>query len=286
MNLVLVFLNNLLDLIHRIYYSLNMFSTLSSKIMGFLRLSNLDFTDDVSRLKFHRNILSSKPVLETLFSEMNLFTHSQVDKYIRTNLSKAVEIGSGVHPFTSKNYKVISSDLAHNAELDLVVDAQNLCIKPGSLDLVVGQFVFHHFSDPVRALSQLNKVLNRGGLLVLIEPANTFLGKILFPIMHKSEYYDPTADWKNGSKGDGGDANQALSYICFNRDRDIFIKKFKEFEILEDSLLIPFGLRYIASGGLNFRQLLPDFLFNSALKYLDTRFNFFAVHWMIILRKI
>jgi hypothetical protein len=80
-------------------------------------------------------------------------------------------------------------------------------------------------------------------------------------------------------------ANQALSYIYFNRDKERFIQEFQDYEILEDSLLIPFGLRYIASGGLNFRQLLPDFMFNSVLKFLDKRFNFFAVHWIIILRK-
>jgi hypothetical protein len=80
-------------------------------------------------------------------------------------------------------------------------------------------------------------------------------------------------------------ANQALSYIYFNRDKERFIQEFQDYEILEDSLLIPFGLRYIASGGLNFRQLLPDFMFNSVLKFLDKRFTFFAVHWIIILRK-
>lgn len=262
-----------------------MLNNFSSKLMNFLRLHDLDFADDESRLKFHKNILISKPILKTLFTDMNFFTHSQINKHIKTDLSRALEIGSGVHPFTSEMCEVITSDLAFNPELNLVVDAQNLCIKHNSLDLVIGQFVFHHFSDPVGALNELNKVLTKGALLVLIEPANTILGKILFPVMHKSEYYDTTADWRNQSRGTMENANQALSYIYFNRDKERFIQEFQDYEILEDSLLIPFGLRYIASGGLNFRQLLPDFMFNSVLKFLDKRFNFFAVHWIIILRK-
>ena len=103
--------------------------------------------------------------------------------------------------------------------------------------------------------------------------------------MHKSEYYDTMADWKNQSRGTMENANQALSYIYFNRDKELFIQKFQDFEILEDSLLIPFGLRYIASGGLNFRQLLPDFMFKTVLKLLDTLFKSLAVHWIIVLRK-
>ena len=258
---------------------------LSSKFINFLRIRNLDFADDESRLKFHKKILLSKPILKSLFTDMNFFTQTQIDKHIQTELLRALEIGSGVHPFTSEICEVITSDLAFNPDLNLVVDAQNLCIKQNSLDLVVGQFVFHHFSDPVGALNELNKVLTKGGLLVLIEPANTFLGRILFPIMHKSEYYDTMADWKNQSRGTMENANQALSYIYFNRDKELFIQKFQDFEILEDSLLIPFGLRYIASGGLNFRQLLPDFMFKTVLKLLDTLFESLAVHWIIVLRK-
>jgi SAM-dependent methyltransferase len=254
-------------------------------IIGLIRLSKIDFSDDTARIDSHKDIVRSKPVLKSLFDGMNQFIEKNVEKYANSNRLRILEIGSGVHPFSTSLGSVLTSDLVFNTDLNLIVDAQHLCIKTDSLDLVLGQFVFHHFPDPIQALSELDRVLTKGGLVTFIEPANTFLGKLLFPIMHKSEYFDPNASWSNSSRGSMENANQALSYIYFNRDFELFKDRFPQFEILEKSLLIPFGLRYIASGGLNFKQLLPTFLFNNLLKQLDNLFKFFAVHWLIILKK-
>ena len=54
-------------------------------------------------------------------------------------------------------------------------------------------------------------------------------------------------------------ANQALSYIYFIRDREKFYKEFPKLEIVHTSVFNNY-LRFLFSGGLNFRKLLPDFL--------------------------
>ena len=48
------------------------------------------------------------------------------------------------------------------------------------------------------------------------------------------------------------------------------------------------GLRYLLTGGLNFRQLAPDALFG-LVKYFE-RFDFVSkilgIHWLIVIEKV
>ena len=88
-------------------------------------------------------------------------------------------------------------------------------------------------------------------------------------------------------KGQWKGANQALTYIIFKRDIALFREKYPELEIIYHT---PLGnyIRYIVSGGLNFKPLLPYWL-----KYLVKLFEYFlypfkryfALHHIIVLRK-
>ena len=50
----------------------------------------------------------------------------------------------------------------------------------------------------------------------------------------------------------------ALSFIVFKRDREFFLQEFPKFEIVYEKIYSNY-LRYLLSGGLNFRQFVPDF---------------------------
>jgi hypothetical protein len=52
-------------------------------------------------------------------------------------------------------------------------------------------------------------------------------------------------------------ANQALSYIVFERDRALFEQRCPTLEVVVREPLTNW-LRYLLSGGLNFRQLVPS----------------------------
>ena len=54
-------------------------------------------------------------------------------------------------------------------------------------------------------------------------------------------------------------ANGALPWILFHRDRARFAEQFPELEIDEIRLLMP--LRYLLSGGVSMRALVPDWTF-------------------------
>jgi hypothetical protein len=81
-------------------------------------------------------------------------------------------------------------------------------------------------------------------------------------------------------------ANQALSFIVFVRDRQYFDSMFPDLSIVQ-KLPVCFGLRYILTGGLNFRKLAPSFVFKiiRKLERFPWLFHFFAIHWIIVVEK-
>ena len=82
-------------------------------------------------------------------------------------------------------------------------------------------------------------------------------------------------------------ANQALSWVVFERDRARFEREHPRLRIVAHELS-PSYLRYIASGGLNFRQLVPT-RFGPALETLERLLPrlrpLLAVHQYYVIRK-
>ena len=79
----------------------------------------------------------------------------------------------------------------------------------------------------------------------------------MFGGLHASETFH--ADAKrcgNHSTGPMSAANQALSFIVFKRDIAAFNREFPQLTLIADEPHT--HLRYVVSGGVNFRQLLPD----------------------------
>jgi hypothetical protein len=103
-----------------------------------------------------------------------------------------------------------------------------------------------------------------------------------------SETFDKTQkDWNNQNLGIMNGANQALSYIVFSRDKKIFEEKYPNLEIVLQKPLNNY-VRYIFSGGLNFKQLLPN-ICTPILKFIEFIFQplapVLALHHVIVIRK-
>lgn len=93
--------------------------------------------------------------------------------------------------------------------------------------------------------------------------------------------------WKTPSTGPMNGANQALSYIVFVRDRAVLERKFPMLEIVHQEASDNY-LRYFISGGVNFRQLLPDTLIPLIKKIeilLRPVRNFIALHYVVVIRR-
>ena len=93
--------------------------------------------------------------------------------------------------------------------------------------------------------------------------------------------------WQSSATGSMEGANQALSYIVFVRDRTVFERGHPGLELVRSQPLDNW-VRYLLSGGLNFRQLVPS-RSERALKAIEQALHparrALALHHVIVLRR-
>jgi SAM-dependent methyltransferase len=259
------------------------------KLSNFLsepRLKGLN-PDSGEFLAMHSCLLNEKPMMREVFSEIYDTCIKLDDRYFK-NDGQRVEIGAGVSFFKKRHPAIISSDIKKADHLDMVVDALNMPFETGSIRAIYGINCFHHFPDPGKFFTELERVLVKGGGCVLIEPYYGFVASRFYKNAFETEGFDKDQkDWTNYSLGYMMGANQALSYIVFKRDKEKFEKHYNELEIVLQRPLNNY-MSYLFSGGLNFRQLLPSFCL-PLLKLFGWMFvpfrRILALHHVIVIRK-
>jgi hypothetical protein len=92
----------------------------------------------------------------------------------------------------------------------------------------------------------------------MIEPANTLWARFIYKNFHH-ELFDPQAEWGLEKIGPVSHGNGAIPWIIFSRDRGIFEKEFPQLRIVRLRNHTP--LRYLLSGGLTLRQMVPSFTY-------------------------
>src|SRR6185295_17260455 len=111
---------------------------------------------------------------------------------------------------------------------------------------------------PERFFAELERVLAPGGGAVLLEPYHGPFASFLFKRLFATEGYDKSySSWDTPATGPMNGANQALSYIVFRRDRAEFERRYPRLKIVHEEPCRNY-IKYLLSGGLNFRQLWPD----------------------------
>ena len=246
--------------------------------------------EDPKLIKVHGEILARKPMLRGVFEEFYQLCIALDRSYFGDARGKRVELGAGVSLFKSLYPEVIVTDIKPADHLDAVVDAQAMPFRTGSIRSLYGLSFFHHLSDPESFFREALRVLTPGGGCVLLEPFHGLVAAQHYRVLHSFEGYDKSApDWASAARARLAmrDANQALSYIVFERDRERFSRLFPDLEIVHRKPLRSY-LRYVFSGGLNYRSLLPSF-FIGPLKLLEKALtptlSITALYQMIVLRK-
>ena len=185
---------------------------------------------------------------------------------------------------------LLVTDVVSGPDVEMVLDAQEMTqISDSSVKAIYGLNCFHHLERPRDFFKELNRVLKPGGGVVLIEPYYGLLARPFYRNLHKSEHFNPEQEKWEAASGMGvmSNANQALSYIVFVRDRAQFEQEFPELEIVKISPLQNY-LRYLLSGGLNFRQLVPD-SFEGAVRIVEKLLypvsSATGLHYQVVLRK-
>lgn len=238
----------------------------------------------LNRLTLHKQALNRKPILRHVFEEFHHEIKNLDQQYSINAQGISIELGAGVYPIKNSYPQVLATDIVEADHLDRVLDALNMDVDSGSVRAIYGQNCFHHFPEPSKFFNELERVLASGGVAILIEPYYGLVASFLFKHLFSAEDFNKNGEW-NIAENDK--PNQALSYIIFERDRKIFKKNFNELEIVYQRPLTNY-LRYLLSGGLNFKTLVPRRA-EGPIKLLEfcltPMLKIFALHHIIVLRR-
>ncbi len=208
------------------------------------------FLDDPATTLRRAALIHKKPFLRTFYEDAYNFFRSSSESIFNSSKGKRLEIGSGPGFIKKMIPDVITSEYLDIPTVDIPkCSASDLPFGRGELCAVFLLDVLHHIPDLDAFFDEATRVLQPGGVVVMVEPANTLLGRFIFQNFHH-EIFDPTvADWKLPSGGGPlSTANGALPWIALVRDRKRFEERFSKLLI---ELLEPFGpLLYPSSGGV------------------------------------
>lgn len=144
---------------------------------------------------------------------------------------------------------------------------------------------FHHIPRPFRFLKEAERVLVSGGVVAMIETANSVLGRWIYKRFHH-EPFDEAGPREIAAGHRLSHGNQAMAYIYFERDRLEFEQEFPTLNIELLRYLIP--LLYVLSGGLSRPAIAPKFCFRFLLALEACLFplrNHLGLFCSVVLRK-
>jgi SAM-dependent methyltransferase len=244
-----------------------------------------EIEDQNLRLQVDLKIIANKPeFLKTVLDIQNSMVASSCISENENELN--LELGAGVIPIRKHFPHVKSTDVVAAAHLDGVLDATNLDLESNSVQNLFLQNTFHHIPDPQAFFDESLRVLKKGGRIVIVDPYHNKWSSFLYPKLFKTETFDRNGSWKDASDHAMIGANQALTYIVFRRDLDYFKSRNPNLKMIFHEPLNS-GLRYLLTGGLNFRQLAPRPVL-SALRLLEYKGfmpKFTKIHWIVVLEK-
>ena len=226
--------------------------------------------DDPATTLLHAEIIQKKPFLKKLYIDF----YKQFKKSISNSEEKVlVELGSGGGFIKKVISNVITSDILELPNVDKVFSALDMPFEEASVDAFFMFDVLHHIADPRAFFKEALRCLKVGGKVVMIEPANTLWSRFIYKNFHHEAFDVQAPEWccrgqdkwelghrKAGILQESGPlsgANGALAWIIFWRDRKIFESEFPSLRIIRMRNHTP--LRYLLSGGLTLRQLVPSF---------------------------
>lgn len=229
------------------------------KLLDLLKLpeaKEIHDLDSALTSDIHREIILKKPFLKRLYLDFY-----KEFKKASINLPKGdlVEIGSGGGFLKEVIPGVVTADIFSSNYIDIVLSKEKMPFENNSVSAFFLRDVLHHIKDPFTFFTEVNRCLVEHGKIIMIEPYNSLWGGFIYKNFHH-EPFDINATWEITGDGRLTDANIALPWIIFFRDRKKFESRFPNLKIRRLEPHTPF--RYLLSGGLSMRQFLPSFTYN------------------------
>jgi len=228
------------------------------KVLDLLKLPEAKKINDLNSSlasEVHRKIIQEKFFLKNIYLDFYK-EFKEAMKDCKDGL--LVEIGSGSGFIKEIIPNVITTDVFESQGIDLTFHATNMPFKDNSVSVFFLQNVLHHINNPFAFFKEIDRCLVEKGKVVMIEPYNSLWGKFIYKNFHH-EPFDTNVEWGITQQGRMTGANGALSWIIFVRDKTRFEKEFPNLKIKKLNPHTPF--RYLISGGLSMKQLLPSYMY-------------------------
>jgi len=254
------------------------------KLLKLPEIRKIDNIDDTSTTLLHAKIIQSKSFLKKLYIDFYNQFKSALSEDIKDKIF--VELGSGGGFIKEVIPNVITSDVMVLPNVDKHFSALNMPFENNTVDAFFMIDVFHHINDASSFLKELNRCLKIGGKVVMIEPANTLWGRFIWKNFHH-EPFELSGNWSFNETGPLSSANGALPWIVFLRDRERLEREFSSLKM--ESIRIHTPLRYLISGGVSIRQLLPSSFYDIVKgleKVLEPFNEYLAMFMTVSLKKI
>jgi len=224
--------------------------------MNFLKYKIPYDLDSSERTIFHQQIISEKSFLKKIYIE---WYREFIKSYPTLPEGKILELGSGGGFLKELLPSVICSDVLSLPTNDMTFSALDMPFSENEISGIFMVDTFHHIPDSEKFLYEVSRVLKKDGQMIMIEPANSNWGRFIYKNFHH-EPFIPTGNWFIPDKGPLSGANGALPWIVFERDKAKFNNLFPCFEVISIKYHTP--LRYLISGGVSNKQLMPSFLYS------------------------
>jgi SAM-dependent methyltransferase len=211
--------------------------------------------DSPERTLHHREIILQKKFLRKLYEQWYSEFLLEISGLPNETL---VELGSGGGFLKELEPRMICSDILELSTNDLTFSALDMPFDNNSVGGIFMVDTMHHIPDMEKFLEEVCRVLVKNGKMIMIEPANSWWGRLIYKNFHH-EPFEPKGGWTIPESGPLSGANGALPWIVFERDKLKFQEKFPNLKI--ETIQYRNPLLYLVSGGVSYRQLLPDFMF-------------------------
>jgi hypothetical protein len=200
-----------------------------------------------------------------------------------------VELGSGIGAIKEFIPACVTTDIFPNPWLDRQENAYALSFADSSVSNLILLDVFHHLIYPGTALDEFHRVLSANGRVIILEPAMSLLGKLIYGLFH----HEPLGLQKPISwfAPEGVAAKEAGYYAAQGNASRVFLGDNYKGALSRWDIPIVESLAeiaYVASGGFSKPQLYPSSLLpviRPIEKILAIWPNLFATRILVILEK-
>lgn len=211
--------------------------------------------DDPATTQLRKQIVQSKPFLKAIYNEWYLTIAAELPAVE----GPIFELGSGAGYCAEFIPGLVTSEIFFCPGVQLAADAQQLPFADSSLRAIVFTDVLHHMPDARRFFAEACRCLQPGGKILMIEPWVSGWSRFVYTRLHHEPFLPDAKEWAFPSSGPLSGANGALPWIVFDRDRRQFEAEFPYLAIEQIRPFMPF--RYLVSGGLGMRSLMPSFTY-------------------------